>query len=108
MDSRSNYEWKPNALVFNFPNSACSTILEQIPDFARIAFGGQVFNRKPCVIPAGTYTYTNEPINWTFPKFPVLPYGYWRTRLLVGRNEERMACTFTEAYTIPMLPRSVG
>ncbi|XP_034251882.1 uncharacterized protein LOC117651715 [Thrips palmi] len=81
---RSNNQWKENAFLFQFRKMGCSGIRDQIPDFFRVLAkhsGASMDRREPCVLPAGHYILKNEPVNWTFPNFPVMPYGRYRLRI---------------------------
>ncbi|KAK3907587.1 D-alanine--D-alanine ligase [Frankliniella fusca] len=64
-------------------------------------FGDELTDRKECFVPAGSYTCLNEPVNWTFPKFPVLPYGFYRFALLLGTGDETYFCHYTEGHSVP-------
>ncbi|XP_034238092.1 uncharacterized protein LOC117643358 [Thrips palmi] len=81
---RSNNQWKENAFVFNFPKLGCTAIREHAPDFFRVVAkysGAPTDKAIPCVIPAGVYVVKNESVSWTFPNFPVIPYGRYRFRV---------------------------
>ncbi|KAJ1528115.1 hypothetical protein ONE63_008029 [Megalurothrips usitatus] len=108
MDSRSNSEWKLNAMVLNFPTRVCSSILENVPEFSRLIFGDHVLRNKPCFIPKGTYSVTNAPVNLTLPKVPILPYGHYRERYSISYKKEMLGCFFLEAFIIPPPQRNRG
>ncbi|XP_026280914.1 uncharacterized protein LOC113208220 isoform X1 [Frankliniella occidentalis] len=109
--TRSNNQWKENAMVLKFAIGCCQSLMEYFPDFTRNIYklepneyqkGG-----KPCIIPKGIYYADEEPVNWTIPKVPVLPYGLWRLQfsfdLGTESNPKRIGCFITEATTHPRL-----
>ncbi|KAJ1528379.1 hypothetical protein ONE63_006794 [Megalurothrips usitatus] len=108
LDSRSNNDWKANAFVFNFPSSACSSFYDNMPDISRIVFGG-LTKPTPCVR-QGVFKFNDQPVNWTFPNVPVMPYGYWRLRFASGPKKAKQAsiCVIVEAHTIPQPKRNGG
>ncbi|XP_034239385.1 uncharacterized protein LOC117644225 [Thrips palmi] len=67
MAVRSNNQWKDNAFVFKFPNSGCSVLRDHLPDMWRIM---------------GHVVVKNESVSWTFPHFPVMPYGRYKFRVV--------------------------
>ncbi|KAJ1519773.1 hypothetical protein ONE63_005029 [Megalurothrips usitatus] len=101
LDSRFNSEWKQNAFIFNFPSGACSALRDHIPDFGRVVFGQEFMDHQPCKIPAKVHMFESEPINWTFPKFPIMPYGHWRFHFTLGQAADTHMCFNVECHTIP-------
>lgn len=56
------------------------------------------------LISQNTYVFEDQPVNWTNPKFPIMPYGFWRFHYKIGRDRDTVACSNFEVHTIP-LPR---
>ncbi|XP_052130795.1 uncharacterized protein LOC127751367 isoform X2 [Frankliniella occidentalis] len=85
LDVRNNNQWKENAFIFDFKDKACSMISSHIPGFYHVVFDkdGKA-PKSPCIIPAGVYVVNQEPIDWTFPNFPVLPYGHYQFKIRIG------------------------
>ncbi|XP_052123385.1 uncharacterized protein LOC127749409 [Frankliniella occidentalis] len=104
IDSRSSdgQRWLKNAFVISFPGKACSTTREHMPSFARLFLGeGAFMSGKPCVVQPGVITMENQPVNWTFPHFPIMPYGYMRFHQTMGRGREVDYCQIAEFHSIP-------
>ncbi|XP_026285475.1 uncharacterized protein LOC113211339 [Frankliniella occidentalis] len=99
MDIRANNQWKENAFVFNFQKSACRAAREHSPNFWKHILKGE--DRGPCILPPGVYEAHNTPVDWSFPKFPSMPYGYWRFRLKFGKAQDLYGCWVIDAKTIP-------
>ncbi|XP_052124572.1 uncharacterized protein LOC127749637 isoform X2 [Frankliniella occidentalis] len=102
LDIRNNNQWKENAFVFEFKDKACTTLRTNLPGPANIFFGKGNGERKPCVIPPGVHKADQEPVDWTFPKFPVMPYGHYKFRLNSNANEI-ILCLQVECHIIPKL-----
>ncbi|XP_052128315.1 uncharacterized protein LOC113205824 isoform X1 [Frankliniella occidentalis] len=100
VDARSNNQWKENAYVFNFKKNGCRVIKENIPGFYE-----QVLKKREvkgvCAFKPGVYEVNNAPIDWSFPNVPILPYGQYRFRLMIGRDEHLNACWAADARAIP-------
>ncbi|XP_034240745.1 uncharacterized protein LOC117644986 [Thrips palmi] len=80
---RNNNEWKENAFMIKFPNVGCTALRDQAPSvFGIIAksTGAPTDKKERCFIPKGQYD-VNGPVNWTFPNFPIMPYGRYRLHL---------------------------
>ncbi|XP_034238324.1 uncharacterized protein LOC117643504 [Thrips palmi] len=106
MAVRSNNQWKDNAFIFNFPRLGCTAIREQVPDLFRIIAkhsGAPTDKAAPCVIPAGVYVLKNESVSWTFPNFPVIPYGRYRFRVTSRSITSRttLLCLEVDCEAIP-------
>ncbi|XP_052128246.1 uncharacterized protein LOC127750490 isoform X2 [Frankliniella occidentalis] len=98
-DIWSNNEWKPNALVLNYPSKACSMMkLNRGEAFAKVfkqdASGG-------CLIPRGTYYVANQDPRMAL--FPKMPYGKYRCLFTNGLPWRKgcMACAYVEMDLIP-------
>ncbi|XP_034256781.1 uncharacterized protein LOC117654311 [Thrips palmi] len=105
---RSNNQWKDNAFVLNFRNSACSTMREHVPDFFRIVAkhsGATTDTKAPCVIPAGHFAFKNESVAWTFPSFPVMPYGRYKFRATGGFSKSTAHPSFCVAVDCEVIPK---
>ncbi|XP_052120995.1 uncharacterized protein LOC127748965 [Frankliniella occidentalis] len=102
LDVRNNNQWKENSLVIDFKDKACSMIATHIPGFYHLMFDkdGKA-PKSPCVIPAGVYVANQEPVDWTFPKFPVLPYGHYQFKIKIGSAKDLIACLIVECHVIP-------
>ncbi|XP_026280895.1 uncharacterized protein LOC113208204 [Frankliniella occidentalis] len=109
--TRSNNQWKENALVLKFAIGCCRSLMDYFPGFTRNIYhldpddyqkGG-----KPCVIPKDVYYADEEPVNWTIPKVPVLPYGLFRLQFSFDMgtesNPKRIGCFLTETTIHPRL-----
>ncbi|XP_034240132.1 uncharacterized protein LOC117644630 [Thrips palmi] len=110
MAIRSNNQWKDNAFVFNFPNSGCTALREHLPDMYRIVAkytGAPLDKKKPCIIPGGYFDFKNETISWTFPHFPVMPYGRYKFRIsarhmsVVKTTTVPHFCVYADCEIIP-------
>ncbi|XP_026283710.1 uncharacterized protein LOC113210098 isoform X1 [Frankliniella occidentalis] len=99
VDVRSNNQWKENAFVFNFNDGACRVLKENIPAFYKQVLKGK--DEGGCTIPPGVYEVNNTPVDWSFPKVPLLPYGSWRFRLTFGKAENLYACFVINAKNVP-------
>ncbi|XP_052125733.1 uncharacterized protein LOC113217572 isoform X2 [Frankliniella occidentalis] len=51
----------------------------------------------------GVSILSDTPMDWSFPYFPIMPYGEWRFRLSYGPPGQKRAsgCHIAEAVTIP-------
>ncbi|XP_034238659.1 uncharacterized protein LOC117643713 isoform X2 [Thrips palmi] len=104
-----NLLWKENAFVFSFPNSGCSALRDQLPDMYRIVAkhtGASMDKKAPCVIPGGYFDLKNESVSWTFPNFPVMPYGRYMFRVTARHMKNRAAavpcfCLAVDCEVIP-------
>ncbi|XP_052128318.1 uncharacterized protein LOC113205824 isoform X4 [Frankliniella occidentalis] len=100
VDARSNNQWKENAYIFNFRKNACRVLKENAPGFYE-----QVLKKREvkgvCAFNPGVYEADNAPIDWSFPNVPILPYGQYRFRVMVGRDKTLNACWAADARTIP-------
>ncbi|XP_026274207.1 uncharacterized protein LOC113203641 [Frankliniella occidentalis] len=105
LDSRSSDDrgWINNAFVFNFPAKGCSALRDNIPDFARVMIGEAFVNSPSCLVKPGVYIVDNQPVNWSFPNVPIMPYGHWRAHIAYGKIKSPTAdfCASFEAHTIP-------
>ncbi|XP_026293312.1 uncharacterized protein LOC113217572 isoform X1 [Frankliniella occidentalis] len=102
VDARSNNQWKENAFVFNFPGGACSAAYQHTKCFQ--ALTGKLLSKgKTCVLNPGVSILSDTPMDWSFPYFPIMPYGEWRFRLSYGPPGQKRAsgCHIAEAVTIP-------
>ncbi|XP_052126203.1 uncharacterized protein LOC113215181 isoform X2 [Frankliniella occidentalis] len=95
---RNNNQWKQNAFIFEFKDKACSLVTVHIPGFYRTFFGKV---RDPCVLRAGLYEVDREPIDWTFPKVPIMPYGHYLFKLRFGYEKDTVACVLAECHVVP-------
>ncbi|XP_026281746.1 uncharacterized protein LOC113208786 [Frankliniella occidentalis] len=100
VDARSNNQWKENAYVFNFKRNGCRVLKENAPGFYAALFKNSEL-KGPCVIKQGVYEFNDVPVEWSFPNVPILPYGHYRFRVMVGRAENQYACWVADARTIP-------
>ncbi len=55
---------------------------------------------KPFFFLQGTSVVVNEPINWTFPNVPIMPYGDYRFRLHSGKPRKKALLCFTAECTV--------
>ncbi|KAJ1528114.1 hypothetical protein ONE63_008028 [Megalurothrips usitatus] len=78
---------------------------EHLPEFVRPMFGEHVLRQRPCLIPKGFYSFADQPMNWSFPKFPVLPYGHFRARFEIAHLKETLLCSYMEGRIIPQQKR---
>ncbi|XP_034231875.1 uncharacterized protein LOC117639920 isoform X2 [Thrips palmi] len=109
MAVRSNNQWKENAFVFNFPNVGCSAIRDHVPDLYRMLAkqsGASMDKTVPCRLPAGVWPFKNEPVNWSFPNFPIMPYGRYKFRVSARSNSNKdlrslSACLEVDCEVIP-------
>ncbi|XP_034232191.1 uncharacterized protein LOC117640074 isoform X1 [Thrips palmi] len=99
----SNNQWKENAFIFRIPRSGCSVVRDDIPDFFRILTKYNGARRDPCVVPAAHSVLKNEPVNWTFPHFPIMPYGRYRFQFRARKTREGPAilCVSVDCEVIP-------
>ncbi|XP_052125610.1 uncharacterized protein LOC127749832 [Frankliniella occidentalis] len=100
LDAWSNNQWKENAFVFYFKNNGCKAFKENIPGLYDLVFK-KTETKGTCKMKPGVYELNNAPINWTYPKVPIMPYGHFRFRLTIGRAENLFACLVVECYTVP-------
>lgn len=61
-----------------------------------LAYTGYFFHQ-------GDYSFEREPVEWTFPNFPIFPYGHYRLTLLGGPKgyNDGTGCVIAEAHVIP-------
>ncbi|XP_034232836.1 uncharacterized protein LOC117640443 [Thrips palmi] len=103
----ANNQWKENAFKFPFPKTGCSELREQMPDFFRVVAkhtGASTDLKDPCVVPVGHSVLKDEPVNWTFPNFPTMPYGRYRYRMRsrLTRNSPIVCmCVAVDCEVIP-------
>ncbi|XP_026286794.1 uncharacterized protein LOC113212350 isoform X2 [Frankliniella occidentalis] len=99
-DTRSNNQWKENALVCHFRKNAYRVIKENIPGFYERFFkmGDDKDARhfKPRV-----YEVDNGTVDWGSPNVPVIPYGQYRFRVLIGKAENTYACWVANSRVVP-------
>ncbi|XP_034232281.1 uncharacterized protein LOC117640127 isoform X1 [Thrips palmi] len=108
---RSNNQWKENAFIMNFPKTGCSSLRENVPDFFRIIAkysGASTDKAVPCRVPAGRYIFSNEPVNWTFPHFPVMPYGHYRIRARARPSSTSTRINFCMILDVEAIPKPGG
>ncbi|KAE8751377.1 hypothetical protein FOCC_FOCC001949 [Frankliniella occidentalis] len=101
LDSWSINGWKENAFIFNFPTSGCSVSRHHMPGVVRIVFGEDFMKSDPCHLETKNYTIPMQYVNWTFPHFPVMPYGHWRFHLTLGHERVTGTCVNVVCHTIP-------
>ncbi|XP_052132008.1 uncharacterized protein LOC113209330 [Frankliniella occidentalis] len=100
---RSNNQWKDNYLVFTLNDKACTNFKVHMPGLYKILFGPNLNLKEECLLKPGTYNVNNTPIDWTFPKFPVMPYGRFKVKLTMGKAEQLATCLFIELRHMPKL-----
>ncbi|XP_052129708.1 uncharacterized protein LOC113215648 [Frankliniella occidentalis] len=102
VDTRSNNQWKENAFIFNFPGGSCSAASQHTKCFETLT-GKLLRKEKPCGLNPGVNILSDTPMDWSFPYFPIMPYGTWRFRLSYGQTGQKRAsgCHIAEAVTIP-------
>ncbi|XP_052129810.1 uncharacterized protein LOC113205631 isoform X2 [Frankliniella occidentalis] len=103
MGVRSNNQWKENAFVGYFKNSACRHLRENIPGFFNAAFKQSTQTKGVCSIKPGVYEVNDYPIDWTFPKIPIMPYAHYRFNVTFGKDENLYGCFVVENRVIPKL-----
>ncbi|XP_052125380.1 uncharacterized protein LOC113214178 isoform X2 [Frankliniella occidentalis] len=86
IDIRSNNQWKENAFVFKFKNQACQIAKVHAPAFYKLVFKKREVNGA-CI----------------FHPVPIMPYGHYRARVMVGKAENLYSCFVGEARAIPKL-----
>ncbi|XP_052121116.1 uncharacterized protein LOC127748984 [Frankliniella occidentalis] len=102
LDTRSNNQWKENAFIFEFRDKACNTLQVHTPGFYNVFFGKEKKPKgAPCSIGPGVFSVVETPIDWTFPKFLIMPYGNYKFRMTVGVGKEMVACLIVECHVIP-------
>ncbi|KAK3907586.1 Glucose-6-phosphate isomerase [Frankliniella fusca] len=101
VDAYSNGQWKPNALVFPFKERGCTNMRTHLGMVFMALFKKKNMDKKVCHVPAGIYSCDKEPMNWTFPHFPILPYGFYRFHWVGGEGDETYMCHNTEGHSIP-------
>ncbi len=47
------------------------------------------------------YEVKDKPIAWSFPTFPIMPYGKYRFRMMVGGGKTQFLCFVAECTVIP-------
>ncbi|XP_026286185.1 uncharacterized protein LOC113211881 [Frankliniella occidentalis] len=102
VDVRSNNQWKENAFVFKFNNKACQTLKVNIPGFYEVVLKKREV-KGACMFKAGVYEFNDAPIDWTCPNVPIMPYGHYRVRIMIGKAETLYVCWVIEAKAIPKL-----
>ncbi|XP_052123625.1 uncharacterized protein LOC127749464 [Frankliniella occidentalis] len=100
MGVRSNNQWKENAFVGIFKNSACRHLKENIPGFFN-AFFQSTETKGVCSVKPGTYEINDVPIDWTFPKIPIMPYAHYRFNVSFGKDDILLGCFVVENRVIP-------
>ncbi|KAE8749563.1 hypothetical protein FOCC_FOCC003829 [Frankliniella occidentalis] len=50
---------------------------------------------------AGVYRVDQEPIDWNFPNFPIVPYGHYKFRIMSGIGNDMAVCLINEVHLIP-------
>ncbi|XP_026284249.1 uncharacterized protein LOC113210453 [Frankliniella occidentalis] len=98
MDLRSKNQWSNKGLTFEFKNKACTAVVSNIPGFYSLFFGKE---KKPCSIDPGVYRVDQEPIDWNFPNFPIVPYGHYKFRIMSGIGNDMAVCLINEVHLIP-------
>ncbi|XP_026286954.2 uncharacterized protein LOC113212465 isoform X2 [Frankliniella occidentalis] len=100
VDTRSNNQWKENAIVCHFKKNAYRAIKENVPGFYERFFkrgdDKEARHFKPRV-----YEVNNETIDWSYPNVPIVPYGQYRFRVLIGKAENQYACWVVNSRVIP-------
>ncbi|XP_026274879.1 uncharacterized protein LOC113204090 [Frankliniella occidentalis] len=102
LDVRSNNQWKENAVVFAFKSGVCQRLKENMPTFYNL-FYKKSETEGTCVLKPGVYEANNEPCEWVFPKFPILPYGQYRYRFTVSKLDRPIACLAAYCRIVPKL-----
>ncbi|XP_026289822.1 uncharacterized protein LOC113214601 isoform X2 [Frankliniella occidentalis] len=103
VDLWSNNQWKENAFIFYFKNGACHALTDNMPGFYEQFFKTQMMqeNKGRCIVKPGVYKVNNTPVDWTFPRVPIIPYGRYRFRLSAGKAENVYGCVMADARTVP-------
>ncbi|XP_052125623.1 uncharacterized protein LOC127749837 [Frankliniella occidentalis] len=101
IDVRSNNQWKENAFVFNFKKNGCRAFRDNIPQIYKDVFKQGEVKGPNCTLKAGVIKFNNTPANWTFPNFPIMPYGHYRYRVRFGQLEKLYACWAVDGWIIP-------
>ncbi|XP_034250263.1 uncharacterized protein LOC117650771 [Thrips palmi] len=99
-------ERKENAFHFKFPNVGCSVIRAHAPGIFSIISkhtGASMDKNEPCFIPKGEY-YMTEPVNMTFPYFPMMVYGRYRLHLQC-RDAPKLPVKFCGYMDFEIIPR---
>ncbi|XP_052129193.1 uncharacterized protein LOC127750765 [Frankliniella occidentalis] len=98
-DLWSNNEWKPNALILNYPSKSCSMMKRNRGKYFANVFKEDVSGG--CVVPNGSYHILNHDPRML--SFPQLPYGRYRVLLTNGLPWRKgcMLCAYLETDIIP-------
>ncbi|XP_052128947.1 uncharacterized protein LOC127750689 [Frankliniella occidentalis] len=99
VDIRSNNQWKENAFVLSFKNNACRYAREYTPGVYKQILKGE--DEGACIRPPGVYEVNNTPVDWSFPTVPLIPYGYYRFRVMFGKAENLYGCWVADAKAVP-------
>ncbi|XP_052124758.1 uncharacterized protein LOC127749672 [Frankliniella occidentalis] len=102
LDTRSNNQWKENAFIFTFKSRACTTIKTNIPVLYEQLFKKREINGV-CSHQPGVYEVNNAPVEWIFPNFPMMPYGFYKFKIKFGTAENLIMCGVVECRIIPRL-----
>ncbi|XP_034232897.1 uncharacterized protein LOC117640487 [Thrips palmi] len=100
----SNNQWKDNAIVYNYPEDACTLERKNDVNVYRLMYGKELSDKGPCFAQAGTLILDGEPINGTGSGslFPQLPYGLYRARRTLGLKGSihPIECLYTEQEVV--------
>ncbi|KAK3921736.1 Urease subunit beta [Frankliniella fusca] len=99
LDRWSNNQWKENAFVGVFPNGACRHTRGNIPGVFEVFF--KPGNTDVCRIEAGVYQVEREPVDWTFPNVPIMPYGFYRFKITYYKGNDQHFCGAVDCHVIP-------
>ncbi|XP_052132768.1 uncharacterized protein LOC127752145 [Frankliniella occidentalis] len=100
VDVRSNNQWKENAFVFKFNNKACQIAKVNSPGWYEVVLKKREV-KGACIFKPGVYEFHDAPIDWNFPNVPIMPYGHYRARVMIGKAENLYACWVIEAKAVP-------
>ncbi|KAK3922671.1 Spermidine/putrescine import ATP-binding protein PotA [Frankliniella fusca] len=101
VDRWANNQWKENAFQGVFPNGACRHTRRNIPGFFELFF--RPGNTDVCRVEAGVYQVERRPVNWTFPNFPIFPYGFYRFKIRFIKGNDLLFCGAVDCHAIPKL-----
>ncbi|XP_052127427.1 uncharacterized protein LOC113209068 [Frankliniella occidentalis] len=100
LDIWAQNQWKENAFLFSFKDKACTLIRVLAPTFY-----GQILKQKEtkgdCILKPGIYEANDTPVEWVFPKVPIMPYGRYRMKILLGTAPKLYGCFTAVATMIP-------
>ncbi|XP_026286175.1 uncharacterized protein LOC113211870 [Frankliniella occidentalis] len=100
LDARSNNQWKENAFIFLVKSKACTRYRAGAPALYDLFFRKREINGM-CSHQPGVYAVENATLEWTFPNIPIMPYGHYRYRMMLGKAENLLMCGALEASLIP-------